>query len=133
MARKNTTQDVCFYGNRSVGFDFLATLNGEIFGQPSPEVLRFGTLTECLFTALRELGERGARGMVTLYAPGGELCSSLKVGEYASWGSLKWTAAPVFTLSVEAIEAAAETCEHQSKATADGNGAFCKFCGETLA
>jgi hypothetical protein len=108
MARKNTTQDICFYGNRNVGFDFLATLNGEIFGQPSPEVLRFGTLTECLFTALRELRERGARGTVALYAPGGELCSSVKVGEFVSWGSLKWTAAPVYVLSVEAIEAAAE-------------------------
>jgi len=59
MARKNTTQDICFYGNRNVGFDFLATLNGEAFEEAS--------------------------------------------------------------------------CEHEGETTADGNGAFCRFCGETLA
>lgn len=113
MSRKSKKSlvSICLYGNRQVGFDHLTQVDGgEIFGQPSPEVLRYGTLTEALVSARVDCRERGIyRARVEVFAPGGDLRAETELEDLFSFGALKWAqAAPAVVISVEALLGAAE-------------------------
>jgi len=101
------TAEICLYGCRSAGFDYLARTQGDdgrpVFtahSQPDPTRLRYESPTECIFRAQRELVDAGARGTVAVYAPGGERVAYVELGAATYFGSMPWQAAPVYTLKV---------------------------------
>ena len=105
------TADICLYGNRTAGFDWLASHNGRLIeGGYDPERgLRFGTITESIWAAQDALTADGAEGDVWIHAPGGELRARARLGEIPSAGSLRWEAAlPAIIITAEQAEAAAE-------------------------
>jgi hypothetical protein len=115
MARKSRTKklvaSICLYGNHDVGFDYLAELpDGSLWGQPSPEVLRFSTATDCLMMFRADLSERGiCKGKVMVFAPGGLSVAyhELHAANPFYFGSLKWEAAmPTLVLSADDVMAA---------------------------
>lgn len=98
---KTKTFDLCFYGNRDVGFGFLLAEGSTIIaGNGEPKAER--TLTDCLFLAdeyLRSVGVR--RGIVRVFAPGGERMSVVDLRNGMPYfGSLKWETAPVYMLTI---------------------------------
>lgn len=112
MARKSRTKklvaSICLYGNHDVGFDYLAELpDGSLWGQSSPEILRFETATDCLMSFRADLSERDIyRGTVMVFAPGGRSVAyhELHAAKPMYFGSLKWEAAmPALVLSADDV------------------------------
>jgi len=95
--------DVCLYGRDTFGF--LATIAGgkgetsRMFGDAE---LRYASLTEAVAAACLELLEAGAyaRGLVTVFAPGGDFCAIACVSRPGNFGDLHWVAAPRYEISV---------------------------------
>lgn len=118
-ANKTSTvsAEIALYGNREVGFGYLATVEGKfgqtciIAGDGQPRV---GTLlTDCLFSGRQALERQGVDGKATvaIYAPGGERVAYLPLRKISNFGAIPgtaWQAAPVYVLSAAEILRAAE-------------------------
>lgn len=101
--------EICFYGNRDSGFDFLALTAAGFTAesQPSPEVLRFDSITDAFFRAVKSLeaADVGPDTEVAVFMPGGDRMARFVLAEPPMGvGSLKTEPAPVYTISAEAIE-----------------------------
>lgn len=99
--------EICLYGSRSAGFDFLATTpaDGEVRftadGMKADGRLRFDSLTEAVWTAVDAIRGAGvAAGTVAIYAPSGEHVALADLRHVPAFGDLKWQAAPVYRLSI---------------------------------
>lgn len=110
MARKNTTlvAEICLYGNSraDVGAGWLArTADGRMFGDGDPKPGR--GFTAAVWQAQEAIRATGVKGIIRVFAPGGLRMANLGVNDTAYFGDLKWEAATMIEISVEAIEAAA--------------------------
>ncbi len=111
MARKQKNEivaDVCMYGTRRIGLGWGAQgKDGRRFGDCTISPGLTGE-TIALWMALDALENNGYRGMVRVFAPGGEVMAITNIcGARQYWGDLKWQPAPVYTISAEEIAAAA--------------------------
>jgi len=113
------TFEIALYGNRQAGFDFLADeplADGDVRffegSQPSPEVLRFGTATEALWSGLRTLQDGGAEdgSRVVVYQDGaaGPRSAILTLGDFPYFGSITWGPAPVVEIQIDDLLQASE-------------------------
>jgi hypothetical protein len=106
--------EICLYGCRSAGFDFLACTSyfapsGEskvLFtpnGMEAPK-LRYESCTEALWAALEDLLDYAiiGDGVIAVFAPGGERVAYATASELSgtSYGSMKWEAAPVMVIEL---------------------------------
>jgi hypothetical protein len=113
MTKKNVVAEICLYGARRAGFDYLAcylhaaTSRFTPNSQPDPTKLRYELLTDCIFRAQRELIDAGLSGTVAVFAPDGERFAHVELGECTYFGSMPWQPAPVVTISAE-VQTAAE-------------------------
>lgn len=114
MARKIKTAkttaapaEICLYGNREIGAGWLArTPDGRLLGDGDPVEGRM--FTEAVWQAQDALEAAGVKGgRVRIFAAGGQRMAEEYLTHRAYFGDLKWTAAPVIEISVEAILAAA--------------------------
>lgn len=103
-----TVAEICLYGTRRVGFGWLATTReGARLGDAE---LRDRSMTETVFEAIDAVAKsRGALdGVAIVFAPGGETCAEFSVASPATVGCTPFVPAPVFTISAEALVAAAQ-------------------------
>jgi hypothetical protein len=106
MNQANIVAEVCLYGARHVGFDYLACSSSGLYtrftpnSQPDPTRLRYESLTDCIFRAQRELIEIGLSGTVAVYEPGGERVAYVDLGACTYFGSMPWQPAPKITIEV---------------------------------
>ena len=109
--------DVCLYGNpdlagtgrrKTGGAGYLGVIypHGQSFGTGEPVEGR--TYTEAIWAAQDELRALGIAGFIHLYDAGGERMAVIGIHESVTYGKLTWHPAPVYTVSVEALLAAAE-------------------------
>lgn len=115
---------VFLYGASHCGFGFLAHLGermsddpqGMVDGMPEekfdgPTKFKYGTATEALFAAHKELNERGLDDRKAQVAVHMDLARGPSVAVYKgsppSFGQLSWGDGAVMVISAEAIEAAA--------------------------
>lgn len=108
----NVVAEICFYGthNAEVGYGYyLTTHDGKRLGDGTPRPGR--TATEALWIALGGLEILGYRrvGLVRIYDAGGERCADLDLSKPSPiYGEIRWVEAPVYTLNVDELIAAAE-------------------------
>jgi hypothetical protein len=101
--------DICLYGTSRTGAGFLGCVmpHGQTFGTGDPVAGR--TFTEAIWLAqdaIRALGVRA--GKVRVFHPGGEFMSVIDLNTITTYGSLASVPAPQFTISADALIAAAE-------------------------
>ena len=108
MATKQTVvADICLYGAGAVGAGWLArTQDGQMFGTGEPHAGR--TMTSATWLACDALCSAGVSGLVRIFEPNGAMMATvslagLKHRALPYFGDLKWTAAPVYALSVTAV------------------------------
>lgn len=96
MAKRNNNArvaaEICLYGSREHGFDWLAATESEILGprpdgMPRPE---YPTATDAVFAAATKLTDAGYRGYAWVYEPRGELRALVDVSYPCYYGDLKW-------------------------------------------
>jgi hypothetical protein len=105
--------ELCLYGTTDarIGAGYLGVVSphGQTFGTGEPKPGR--TFTECIFMAAGELAARGiTSGVLRVYDAGGARMADLDLGAalpiYGSIGTAPgWKPAPVYTISVPALEA----------------------------
>lgn len=114
MTHKTATApaaDICLYGGTH-GSGWLArTSDGRMFGNGDPVAGR--DLTAATWLAAEALRAAGVRGHVRIFEPSGRSMAIADVGAIPYFGMLAWQAAPVYTISVEALEAAAREQEQR--------------------
>ncbi len=99
--------EICLYGTWKVGHGWIArAADGKMYGTGEPVPGR--TATEAYWYAAIALREAGHEGTLKVYAPGGELMAEVKTGHLPIFGALEWKPAPVYTISAEALIAAAK-------------------------
>lgn len=109
--QKNTVMEnatICLYGNRDIGFGWLAVYGGECYGNGEAKEGR--GCTECVFQACDALVKAGATGNVEIYNPGATMMATANVNRPGYYGNLKWGPAKVWVIGVEEIEEAAARC-----------------------
>ena len=108
---KQTTivADICLYGNpHTCGAEYLGARlpHGQTFGTGEPLADR--TFSEAIWAGQRDLYNAGVRrGLVRVFDAGGERLAIIGVAEAVAYGQLQWQPAPVYTISAEALIAAA--------------------------
>lgn len=111
-AAKTIAAEICLYGTQAVGAGWLArTADGRMFGDGEPNIRR--NMTSAVWLACDELRAAGVSGLVRIFEPTGQMVSTvaldgLKHRAIPYFGDLKWEAAPVYTISAEALIAASE-------------------------
>lgn len=111
----NTKQvEIALYGNREIGFDFLATPDcGASFvagGWDPASAPRYQLSTQALWAAQDALVAAGYDGAdVAICAPSGRLVSHARIGSIPSFGSLAWCRAPIMRVRGAAADDYVET------------------------
>lgn len=88
--------EICLYGNREIGFDYLARTDAGFTADSMPgtgEPMRFESMTAAIWAADRELAPLAGR-YVNIFAPGGERYTEARLGSIPSAGSLAWVPVP---------------------------------------
>lgn len=100
--------DITLYGNSRTGAGWLALVGSRLLGTGDPKADR--SFTEAVGEAAAALNEAGAkRGLIRIFAPCGERVAVVRNDRLIpTFGDLVWGPAPVYQISTEAIEAAAE-------------------------
>jgi len=101
---------ICLYGTREHGAGWLARLaDGTRLG--TGDLAKYRTFTEAIWLALDEMkmaGMAAGRGtIVEVFEPHGQFVAHYDTARTATFGDLKWEAAPQYTMSTEDIAAAA--------------------------
>jgi len=108
-ATKNNTiaADICLYGAPSCGFGYIAlTEAGRTVGDGSPKADR--SATDAIWLAVLELNGIGViSGSVRVFDSGGERVATMPIARPVYYSELEWSAAPVYTIRVEDLIAAA--------------------------
>ena len=90
----NLTAEVCLYGNREIGFSYLAMGRDDDrpFGPYNPVsgVMNFHSVTEAVWMAAQEIRDRGIDGTVRIFAPGGQRYSDAPITSVPAFGDLTW-------------------------------------------
>lgn len=106
----NVVADICLYGTSRIGAGYLGVQypHGQLFGTGIPVASR--SFTEAIFAAVTDLAERGVRtGVIRIFDAGGERVTAVDLATAMPYYSdLLWTAAPVYTISAEALTQAAK-------------------------
>jgi hypothetical protein len=98
---------ICLYGNMSCGAGYLAQGNdGRMFGTGDP--VKGCSFNDAVWLACLDLKEAGYRGTVRVFCAGGKRIADTTIENPPYFGDLKWTAATIYVISVEAIEAEAK-------------------------
>jgi hypothetical protein len=99
-AAKTIVGEICLYGNRQTGAGWLAsTLHSERMGTGEPVAER--SFTEAVWMAADEIRKFYMRGLIRIYAPGGEKMATINVcGHPPCYGDLKWEPATVYTVKI---------------------------------
>jgi hypothetical protein len=119
-AKTRIVGEICMYGNsQTCGAGWLAAVEptldkrnrsvaqSTLLGDGDPKIGR--AFTEALWQACDAIRETGpTAGLVRVYEPGGHWCATTSLSQPVCYGDLEWTPAPVLTISVEEIMAAAE-------------------------
>lgn len=113
MSNKKTTPEphdapgICLYGTREHGSGWLAHATGyrAMFG--NGELVQHRSFTEAVFQACDALRQYGYTGIAYVFEPEGKRCAPVNVCRPCYFGNLAWQDAPVYTISSDAIIAAA--------------------------
>jgi hypothetical protein len=102
---------ICLYGSQECGAGYLAAIgplkDGQLYGTGDPVLGR--SMTQAVWIATHHFSEAGIyRGIVKVYASGGKLVADYDLATIKYFGELKWEPAPVYTIAMEDILAAAE-------------------------
>jgi hypothetical protein len=103
----NLIGDVGLYGNREIGFGWLASHKGGLIGTGEPGHDSMTTAIWSAVDALRSEGLDGT-GMIVIYAPGGERCAVYRLDSVPTVGQMTWRPAPTITITADQIAAAAQ-------------------------
>lgn len=98
--------DVCLYGTQKIGAGWIAQTNdGRLIGDGEPQTdLSF---TEAIFLAADALQEDGhQRGLLRVFAPGGERMAVTNLEMPGYYGSLRWGPAEQYVIDPDALIAA---------------------------
>lgn len=116
MARQTSTPrpavaDICLYGvPQTCGAGYLGVTypHGQTFGTGDP--VKGRTYTAAIYAAVADLATRGVRaGLVRIFDAGGERVAVVDLGgAIPPYGMLTWGDAPVYTISADALIAAAD-------------------------
>ena len=111
MAPKMPVGEICLYGTSHTGAGFIARKDKEVFG--TGELVSGRSFTDAYFYGMRALHAAGVtRGEVMVFEPEGRLVARVRMEPcWPCFGDLKWEAAPVYTLSVEALVSASKERE----------------------
>lgn len=113
MAKRTTKKDsttvvadLCLYGTIWTGAGWLArTTDGRMFGDGE---LRDGrTFTEACWMAAGAMESAGVRGMIRVFAPGGERMAVVPLHAVPCFGDMVWMPAVVYTIPMADVLAAA--------------------------
>lgn len=100
--------EIALYGVRRTGAGWIVRLaDGRMFGDGEPrERVSF---TEAVFVAVDAIRAAGIeRGIVRVYDSGGDRMSEFSLeARVPYYSDLAWTAAPIYTISVDVLTAAA--------------------------
>jgi hypothetical protein len=98
--------EICLYGTYVVGAGYIArAADGTMFGDGEPRA--DWSQTDAIFRACANLERAGVRGRVVIFAPGGQRMAVTDIGRPGTFGALRWEVAPVYTIRVDALVAAA--------------------------
>lgn len=108
---KKIVAEICLYGNHQCGAGYLAhvgplTRDSKLFGDGEPKAGR--NMTAAVWLACMDLEAAGAKGLATVYSPGGQRCGEVNIQRPCYYGNIEWRPAPMLVISAEAIEAAAQ-------------------------
>src|ERR1044072_4023899 len=112
MAKRNQkiVAEIFLYGTHQHGAGYLAhvgPLNRETKFFGDGELRENRSFTVAIWLACDELAKAGAVGLAWVYASSGNMRAKVDIQRPAYFGKLKWEPAPLYTISAEAIEAAA--------------------------
>lgn len=108
----NVVADISLYGNREIGFGWLAgTDGGQLYGTGEPVAGQ--SCTDCVFQAAARLAgdrrfARNHKAIVRIFEPRGQMMAEMKLHSPTYFGNLKWQVAPVYEIQLADILAASE-------------------------
>lgn len=105
---KKVVADICLYGNSNTGAGFIVCRldHGQTSGSGEPVVGR--AFTEAVWMGVEQLRKLGLeRGLVRIFAPGGERMAVADLANVPAFGDLTWGPAVVWTVSAAELMAAA--------------------------
>jgi hypothetical protein len=99
--------EICLYGAGHCGAGWLATTAaGQSLG--TGELNQAHNFTAAVFQACDALRAVAGPGLAWVYESNGQLRAQIDISRPCYFGDLKWEAAPVYTISMADILAAAE-------------------------
>jgi hypothetical protein len=101
--------EVCLYGSSrdNGGYGYIARAgDGKMFGdgEPNPNL----GLNSAMWLGALDLADAGHKGIVAVFAPGGQRVAYMDNRNPKYYGDLAWERAPVYVLSMADVIAASE-------------------------
>jgi hypothetical protein len=101
MTRKTSiVAEICLYGTSTIGAGWLAqTADGKMFGDGEPVAGR--NFTHAVWLAVEALQDNHVtRGMVRIFAAGGQMMAVVDINKLGYYGDLKWQPAIQYVVEV---------------------------------
>lgn len=103
-SKSSVLPSICMYGNSSIGAGWLASHNGQMFGDGEPKHGR--SFSEAVFQACDALSKAGVSGDAWVYAAGGLRKAKVSVSRPVWYGNLQWVSAEVYEVPASVIDSA---------------------------